>query len=320
MKIIRFERKPVALFVLAAFIALLCFWAAPLPSQPDHEQNPAVAPQKGEAHGPDFIEQEGKSGTAVKKHKKFPWWLAAAGGLVVAGVVLYLLLAKDSDDEDGESPGGKRVVLAEQFTATWCGYCPGASMGLDQLKDENPETLAVIAYHSSDEFYYANLYSARKSFYGVSGIPDVFFDGVERQTGGSATQSMYSSYKPMYDRRAAVPSKVELKLTNQGGNTVRIDVTNVSGQDLSGTFHFLIVEDDIPFSWQNQNVLRFVCRAMLPSAAGESVSLEAGKMKAFTRTYAIANDWNRANCHIVVFVQGGDKEICQGMEADLPSN
>jgi len=63
-----------------------------------------------------------------------------------------------------------------------------------------------------------------------------------------------------------------------------------------------------------------VKRTMLPSAAGESVSLEAGKMKAFTRTYAIANDWNRANCHIVVFVQGGDKEICQGMEADLPSN
>lgn len=49
-------------------------------------------------------------------------------------------------------------------------------------------------------------------------------------------------------------------------------------------------------------------------------SLAAGKMKTVTRTYTIAGDWNRANCHIVAFMQGADKGIYQGIEADLPSS
>jgi thiol-disulfide isomerase/thioredoxin len=275
--------------------------------------------QKGEAAGPGFIEQPGQASAAAKKRAKFPWWLAAAGGVAVTGILVYLLVTRNSGDgPNDESVGVRRVVLAEQFTATWCGYCPGAAMGLDQLKDENPDTLAVIAYHSTDDFYDSAIYNARKSYYGVSGIPDVFFDGVERQSGGNATQSMYSYYKPLYDRRAADLSPLEIMVSGHGIGSVRVILRNVSSRRVDGTFHFLIVEDDIPFDWQNQHVLRFVCRQMLPGPAGEAVGLEAGATTSLVRAYAIAAGWNRANCRIVAFMQGANKEILQGVEAALP--
>jgi thiol-disulfide isomerase/thioredoxin len=319
MKRIDFYRRPVSLFVMVAFMGLFSFWADPLSSASEAEKTHAAARQQGDSHGPDRIEHEGKKTATVRKHKRFPWWLVA-GGMAIVGVALYLLVFKKSGAAPADFDGdGRRVVVAEQFTATWCGYCPGASMGLDQLKDENPETLAVIAYHSSDEFNYANIYNSRSSYYGVSGIPDVFFDGTERKTGGSGSQSMYYYYKPMYDRRIAVSPRIGFKVVDLGNNTVQVEISNVSSQDLDGTFHFLIVEDNISFSWQNQNILRFVCRAMLPAAAGEMVSLAAGKMKVVTRSYAIAGAWNRSNCHIVAFMQGADKSIYQGIETDLPN-
>jgi thiol-disulfide isomerase/thioredoxin len=319
MKTIRRERRPVAVFVLAAFSALLFLAAGPLPSSPKKGRDSAAVTQKGEAAGPGFIERPGRGSAAAKKRGKFPWWLAAAGGAVLAGVLVYFLVVKESDDEaDDDGAGVRRVVLAEQFTATWCGYCPGAAMGLDQLKDENPDTFAVIAYHSTDEFYDSAIYNARRSYYGVSGIPDVFFDGVERVSGGNATQSMYPSYKPLYDRRAAILAPLEITVSGQGSGSVRVELRNVSGRRVDGTFHFLIVEDDIPYDWQNQHVLRFVCRQMLPGPAGETVGLEAGATTSLTRAFAIAAGWNRANCRIVAFVQGSNKEILQGVESGLP--
>lgn len=78
-------------------------------------------------------------------------------------------------------------VVMEIGTGTGCPYCPGAAMGAEDLLEAGCH-VAVIEYHnynpSSDPFY--NAYAGtRCSYYGITGYPTAFFDGVLSHVGGS---------------------------------------------------------------------------------------------------------------------------------------
>uniref|UniRef100_A0A7C3IXT8 Thioredoxin family protein n=1 Tax=candidate division WOR-3 bacterium TaxID=2052148 RepID=A0A7C3IXT8_UNCW3 len=40
---------------------------------------------------------------------------------------------------------GTAVVVMEDFTATWCTYCPGAARGAEELKSRAFDSVAIIA-------------------------------------------------------------------------------------------------------------------------------------------------------------------------------
>lgn len=159
----------------------------------------------------------------------------------------------------------ERVVL-EIGTGTWCGYCPGAAMGADDLV-ANGCDVAVIEYHSGDSF--ANTASnARISYYGISGFPTAKFDGVLQYVGGSATQSMYNNYLPLYNQRIVIPCNYTATIYGQN-NGLNYDVTVIV--DLEDgtpptdlTAHLVLTESEIPFNWQGMSELNYVCRAMYP--------------------------------------------------------
>lgn len=77
-------------------------------------------------------------------------------------------------------------------------------MGAEDLID-NGCSVAVISYHSGDTSTNANS-SARLSYSGISSFPTAKFDGVLTHVGGSNTQSLYSTYLPMYNERIAILS------------------------------------------------------------------------------------------------------------------
>ena len=113
----------------------------------------------------------------------------------------------------------RNKVVVEIGTGTWCTYCPGAAMGADDLV-ANGHPVAIIENHNGDNF--ANTYSnARNSYYGITGYPTAFFDGIYSVVGGSHSNSMYNSYLPYVNNRSNVPSSfiLELYRLNQ---TVRI--------------------------------------------------------------------------------------------------
>src|SRR4030042_2754370 len=110
---------------------------------------------------------------------------------VGAGIVFFLLLSSAAavplsintktiinsggSPDKGEDSGGRdytHTVLAEQCTATWCGYCPAVA---DYL-----ETIYNLGY---DFHYFAlvddmNSYAdQRNSELGITGFPTVVFDG-----------------------------------------------------------------------------------------------------------------------------------------------
>lgn len=97
------------------------------------------------------------------------------------------LLRFDPGHYAGEPTG--RVVLAELFTGAECNPCQAADHAFDLLSEYYPRTMLVILEHhvhipGADPLTNRDT-EARYQYYGGSlGTPTVFFNGLERLTGG----------------------------------------------------------------------------------------------------------------------------------------
>jgi hypothetical protein len=92
MKFANFHRKPISMFVMLAFVVLLCFWANPAPAAPASEKSTTASAANGDENSPGFIEEE--SSPPVAKHgKKIPW-LVIGAVVVIGAVAVYFLVVK----------------------------------------------------------------------------------------------------------------------------------------------------------------------------------------------------------------------------------
>jgi PKD repeat protein len=215
----------------------------------------------------------------------------------------------------------REEVLLEIGTGTWCPYCPGAAMGADDLI-ANGHDVAVIEYHSGDGFTNPEG-EARISYYGITGFPTAFFDGVLSYVGGSSSSSMYSNYLPLYNQRIVIPCDFEMEIygENTTGNnysvSIMVDMVNTNTSN-NLVVHLALTESEIVYSWQGQSELNFVERLMAPDADGTSLSFAGGNEQQIDLTFTINPSWNTAHCEVVAFVQDAvTKEVMQGIKVGL---
>jgi thiol-disulfide isomerase/thioredoxin len=122
--------------------------------------------------------------------------------------ILFLVLFTNSSYLDA----APRKVICENFTATWCTYCPDVANGLIMLMDEFPDTCFAMQIHGSDS-YSTTWGNLRLAFYNVPGFPTVWMDGVLKQEGsyGSPTAN-YNQLRSKYLSRIAVPTDVTMDI------------------------------------------------------------------------------------------------------------
>ena len=66
--------------------------------------------------------------------------------------------------------------LVEEYTGTWCQYCPRALAGMEKMADKNGDNFVGVAYHVQDEMSFtASTYLPADP----SGLPSVFIDRVK---------------------------------------------------------------------------------------------------------------------------------------------
>jgi len=83
-----------------------------------------------------------------------------------------------TDPEPGGQAEGSRFfhrVLALEFTATWCQYCPNMTEALEQARKERPGRIQEIAVHYSDEMS-SVASDGVVTRYKVSSFPTVILD------------------------------------------------------------------------------------------------------------------------------------------------
>ncbi len=220
----------------------------------------------------------------------------------------------------------RNLVVVEVGTGTWCQFCPGAAMGCHDLL-QNGQPVAIVKNQNGDT--YANTYSnARNSFYGITGYPTAFFDGLNPTVGGSNTTSMYSNYLPKVTSRIAVPSHYSLSAVgSQNGNQYTAAVTVSKPEADTNTnvkLHAVLTESNIPQVWFNQTTVENVNRLMTPDQNGTLINLNTGETTTVNLNFTPNAGWNIANCEVVFFLQNmTSKEILQGVKyslADLVDN
>ncbi len=212
------------------------------------------------------------------------------------------------------------MVIVEIGTGGWCQYCPGAAMGADDLV-ANGHPVAIIENHNGDP-YATGFSNYRNSYYGITGYPTAKFGGILTVNGGSNTNSMYGSYLPKVNQRAAINSSFTIDLeVESGGSGMEASITLEKVAAYTGTnlvLHFVVTESHIPYSWHGMSEFNFVSRAMVPNQYGTAIDFTSGNVQNLTLPFTFGDDWALENCEFVAFIQDNTtKEILQGTKTEF---
>lgn len=216
------------------------------------------------------------------------------------------------------SPGAvwasaEKVVLAEDFSATWCADCPNARCALEIMLHEFGDQLIVAEHHLIDilDFDWS---ATRADLYGVGPIPHVQFDGKTCVVGAGSCSGAAAAYREVINARLA-----------ETGGVSPVGVSGVWWRDdqaitLCATFelldpatwsdaeaYLLILEDDI--AWQG-STYNHVSRA----AHSEPIVLSAvGDSASVTAQFSYDPSWDLGQLECIAFLQtmSGDHEIHQ---------
>jgi hypothetical protein len=182
-----------------------------------------------------------------------------------------------------------------------------------------------LDYYDDDEFtcitwylnapWYIPECQVRDNFYGVSGIPDAYFDGYTQVLGGGGS-SMFGSYSNVVNAHLGDPSPLAItsiyrwETATSGTLFVHVDVTdNVT--TTSNYTHFMIVEQNALAGYPN------VARATL---GDELFTLTTpGQMIDYEKRFTLGGTWDPDDIAFVVWVQShtGIKEVLQASKARL---
>jgi hypothetical protein len=209
--------------------------------------------------------------------------------------------------------GYPKTTLAEDGTATWCGYCPDAYAGLD----------VVHSHYNYGEFLSARYYAtsgglgtpetdAALAYYGINAFPTVIFNGQTWVVGGSAFIATGAAYLPIVQAAYFDPAPIRIEISDfsPASGDISATVTMYSETEvLAGDqIRFLLLEQNVVYQSETYS---YVTRDII----NDTITLSgAGNTAVFNKSFDVDPGWNQANLHAVVFVQrAADKEVLQAV-------
>jgi hypothetical protein len=214
----------------------------------------------------------------------------------------------------------ERIVLYEQFTATWCYYCQFAGQALTQMLGE-VDNIAVLQVHVSDA-YSTSWGNARDSKYGVGGIPHVVVDGVRDRVGAGSTQQAYNTYMYDYNWRLTVPTSVTVTVTADEVSPNVYDVSAELTMDADGTAAEMEVHLVETLNHYPSNITKYnYC--VMQGFNQATITLEPGETELVQRqiTLTAASQQDIENVRFVAFAQVpgyGNTEVFNAGQVDYP--
>ena len=185
--------------------------------------------------------------------------------------------------EEPETPATEgtrffRRVLALEFTATWCQYCPNMAEALLQAAAERPGRLVEVAVHYADEMAPAESDGIVQLFK-VSDFPSMVFDWDITTRFNQQDASRMTAYVDQVLEAGDAPCGLAVKSTLSDGQlTVDVRLKAASG----GTYSVsaALVEDGI-LATQAGAGANYSCNSVLRGFLGAGMNGEsAGTIKA----------------------------------------
>ena len=185
------------------------------------------------------------------------------------------------------------AVLGEEFTATWCVYCPSAAENLMKIYEDIPDE---PYYH--DKFFFVALITdvndkaeeRMDDYPDVTGYPTVIFDGNdEKVSGGQSDTSNYEQAIDNCGQRDDTDISLDIQMEHLGADQLGVSVTMTWNEDatlgdptFNGYIRAYIVEKVSRYNNYDGAPYHF---GFLDYAFEESVELEPHEVKELTTVW-----------------------------------
>ena len=200
--------------------------------------------------------------------------------------------------------GTQRIPMFEQFSSSTCANCGLLNGNMKILTDNNPGKFTYTKYAmnfpgTGDDYYTAEA-GARKNYYGVSYVPQLFFDGRDNEHNAVTQDEL--------DARYTTPAFVNIKGSfNLEGSVINVKVDVMSYINLNNVR--LLVNANEKRTVENveyhETEFFHIMMKMLSGTNGETISLNEYEVKHFEYSYDMAetNVEELSDLEVAVWVQ-----------------
>lgn len=237
-------------------------------------------------------------------------------------------------------------VVVEEATGTWCGFCPRGAVYMDSMSNKYGKDFIGIAVHNGDPMVVVDYDKGLTNFPSFSGFPSAVVARLhlvspedieipflsEAATPVTVTLSATATYdkvsRALVVKMNSTTSKnyvapkffialVEDGVKGTASTYAQSNYYSGGGQGVMGGFEKLA--NPVPAS---QMVYNHVARALFGGYNGLSGSIKSPWLANVTATYeytgyTIPEEFNIANCHVVVGVMSNQNKFLNAAKIDL---
>ena len=232
----------------------------------------------------------------------------------------------------------KTNVLVEDYTGTWCGWCPRVSQAIKLLKEETSQ-ISVVAVHVGDNMQISKS-SALTNAFSVNSYPHVQlnrnskWDGDQPNNLGAVTGLLGSPRKIGLTMESSLNDRtLSLKVKTQFGFpytdlklVVFVLENGIIADQINFTSYFPELDrytnsnnQPVSKSFIHDNVLRESLTAVLGDDI-ESSSTQSGSIYEKSFNYDIPSDFNISKMEVVAIIVDKDKQAINSRMSKLEEN
>lgn len=268
--------------------------------------------------------------TETLDHTFATQWAATAGNYTINVWISNMNGNGDDDDTSNDllsqpisiaTQSVQNIPLYEEFTSSTCPPCATFNTNtFTPFMNAHPDDITVIKYQMSwpapGDPYYTAEGGTRRSYYGVSFVPDLYAGGVNTATTSTGVNNAYTheTNKPAF-------FDITSSFTPNGTNiTVGVDIMPYITADFK--VHIVVIEKLTDGNVGNNGETEFhnVMMKMLPNADGTTINFVTGTNSSYSETYDMSSTFveEMSDLAVVVFIQNDDtKEIFQSAYSEL---
>lgn len=214
-------------------------------------------------------------------------------------------------------------VFVEQFTATWCQYCPRLIVVLEKAS-QNPQVVAS-AMHGNDKFGSSDINTVAK-YLGVTGYPSMVMNRDKSTLTSNTNVAQILQHIPAKsDLGIAVEVKVE-------GNAVKTDITFKAKENMPDVKWIAILTENKLIADQTNSVFpelgnpikdmehNHVYRQSYQNKLwGEDISFKKGESVKKEIRFDMKTGWKPENCEVLIVITDKDRKVITAQKANANS-
>ncbi len=282
--------------------------------------------------------------------------ISLIGGINTGNVTVYNVNGLGQDDNPNDDtmsnqidaiiPAPGKLVIGEEATGTWCGWCPRGAVALNWMDKDYEGYWQGIAVHNGDPMT-NSVYDAGLAPY-IGGYPSGLVDrGAEIDP---------SAFKQDFIQRVIIaPNGIMTTGAQLNGDTLKVSLTVDFQNSVSGNYKLacVIVEDSVTgvgtqynqsnsysggsslidvdgTDWNtlassvhySQMIYRHVARSIAPSFNGATLSAtsyNAGDSETICYEFILEGGWDQSQIHIVGMLLDNGNQIDNGSTSSISS-